>query len=161
MNDQATQREHCAAQILVVGYGNELRGDDAAGVRVARAVATWEMPNVSVVTLHQPTPELAATLAGVEYVIFVDAGPQGYAADFGLTPLAPRSEGRVAGHTADPGELLSLAEALYQRSPHAWLLTIPHTDMDYGADLSVAASRGMLAALRYLRDQLPRLSRTV
>jgi Ni,Fe-hydrogenase maturation factor len=25
--------------VLVIGYGNELRGDDAAGPRVARAVA--------------------------------------------------------------------------------------------------------------------------
>ena len=161
MNDNATQRERCEAQILVVGYGNELRGDDAAGVRVARAVATWEMPNVSVVTLHQLTPELAATLAGVEYAIFVDAGPRGYAADFGLTPLAPRTEGRLSAHTADPGDLLSLTEALYQRSPHAWLLTIPHADVAYGADLSATTSLGVLAALRYLRDQLPRLSRTV
>lgn len=159
MNTQVVIRERYAAPILVVGYGNELRGDDAVGVRVARAVATWELPNVSVLAVPQLTPELAATLAGVEYAIFVDAGPSAAGADFGLAQLAPQAAGRLEGHIAAPDDLLSLAEALYQRSPNAWLLTIPYADLDYGADLSIAASRGMLAALRYLRDQLAQLSR--
>lgn len=156
MNERAVIRERHVAQILIVGYGNELRGDDAAGVRVARAVATWELPNVSVLAVPQLTPELAATLAGVEYAIFVDAGPGSAEVDFGVTPLAPCAGGRLEGHTADPGSLLGLSETLYQRSPNAWLLTIPYASVDLGADLSTPTVRGVLAVLRYLRDRLPR-----
>jgi hydrogenase maturation protease len=159
MNTQAVQRERYAAQILIVGYGNELRGDDAVGVRIARAVETWELPNVCVLTPAQLTPELAATLAGVEFAIFVDAGPGAAAGDFRLAPVAPSEAGRLEGHIAEPGDLLGLTAALYQRSPQAWYLTIPPTDMSFGAGLSAETARGMVAALRYLRDQLPRLGR--
>ena len=58
---------------LVIGYGNELRGDDAAGPCVARGVADWGRPEVDGLAVHQLTPELAPALAGAEVVVFVDA----------------------------------------------------------------------------------------
>lgn len=58
---------------LVIGYGNELRGDDGVGPKVAEAVEAWKLAGVSVLALRQLTPELAADLAVVRRVIFVDA----------------------------------------------------------------------------------------
>ena len=58
---------------LVIGYGNELRGDDAAGPRVAAAVEQWQIPDVRVLIRHQLTPELADPIASSGLVIFVDA----------------------------------------------------------------------------------------
>ena len=58
---------------LVIGYGNELRGDDAVGPEVARCVAEWRRPEVVGIAVHQLTPELAVALSEVAVVIFVDA----------------------------------------------------------------------------------------
>ena len=58
---------------LVIGYGNSLRSDDGIGVRVAEIVADWYLPEVRSLCLPQLTPELAADLAKVDLVIFVDA----------------------------------------------------------------------------------------
>lgn len=32
--------------ILVIGYGNDLRSDDAVGQRVAQMIAVWNLSNV-------------------------------------------------------------------------------------------------------------------
>ena len=74
------------AGILVIGYGNELRGDDGIGPRVAEAVAARNHPGVRVRIVCQLVPELAAELAEARTVIFVDAlmDPDG-----GATELAP------------------------------------------------------------------------
>src|SRR5262245_1795360 len=59
--------------VVVIGYGNDLRGDDAVGLRAAQAVAAWDMPGVCGLAVHQLTPELAEILAGAALAIFVDA----------------------------------------------------------------------------------------
>jgi hydrogenase maturation protease len=65
--------EQESARVLIIGYGNSLRSDDAAGIKVAETIATWQLPHVRSLAVHQLTPELAAELAAVELVIFVDA----------------------------------------------------------------------------------------
>jgi hydrogenase maturation protease len=48
--------------LLVIGYGNELRSDDGVGPRVARAVAEWRLPGVEAIAVHQLTLELCARM---------------------------------------------------------------------------------------------------
>ena len=48
---------------LVIGYGNELRGDDGAGIMVARRIAENPPPGVRSIVARQLTPELADELA--------------------------------------------------------------------------------------------------
>jgi hydrogenase maturation protease len=148
-----------SAPILVIGYGNEQRGDDALGPLVARAVASWELPEVQTIALHQLTPELAPILAGAKTVLFVDAERHDNGAECRLRDLDPRPTDGLAGHTADPQALLALADTLYGRRPRAWWLTLPAHSFTFGAVLSPAASRGMLLALRFLRDLLRCLRR--
>jgi hydrogenase maturation protease len=46
-------------QVLVLGYGNTLRRDDAVGPLAAEAVAGWGRPGVLALALPQLLPELA------------------------------------------------------------------------------------------------------
>ena len=41
------ERQESPAGILVIGYGNTLRGDDGVGPKVAEAVAALALPGVS------------------------------------------------------------------------------------------------------------------
>lgn len=134
---------------LVIGYGNELRGDDAAGPCVARRVADWGRPEVDGLAVHQLTPELAPALAGAEVVVFVDACVEEGGREVCLRRLeaGPRAG---SGHTSDPRWLLSLAEALDGRRPEAWLVTIPAADFGLGARLSATARAGVAVALRQI-----------
>ncbi len=132
--------------VLVIGYGNELRGDDAAGPEAARRVAAWGKSGVAALAVHQLTPELAAVLAETEMVVFVDAGADGVASEVRLKPEAGVRAGM--GHASDPCRLLALTEAVYGRRPEAWLITILAADFGLGADLSAAARAGLSIALR-------------
>jgi hydrogenase maturation protease len=140
--------------VLVIGYGNDLRGDDAAGPRAACEVAAWHLPHVRVVTQHQLTPELADPLAAVGRAVFLDAHVPADGCTPCMRPIAPALSRDGGGHTADPARLLALARTAYGRAPDAWLLTIPAEAFQFGAPLSPVAERGVADALALLRPLL-------
>jgi hydrogenase maturation protease len=141
---------------LVIGYGNELRGDDAAGPCVARQVAGWGRMEIKGIAVHQLTPELAAVLGEASVVVFVDACEEGWKGR--LRPLEAGPEAAL-GHTSDPGWLLTLGEVLCGRRPEAWLLTIPAADFGLGRQLSPTARAGVRSALRRIRRLASALDR--
>lgn len=136
-------------RVLVIGYGNELRRDDAVGPQTARAAAQLEIPGLRAVAVHQLTPELAEMLAYAARVVFVDADRNGDGS-VRSCPLEPTNISSSLGHLSDPRELLALAEALYGRSLNAWLITVPAPDLDFGEGLSASAERGLIAALQQI-----------
>ena len=134
---------------LVIGYGNELRGDDAVGPHVARRVADWRRPEVDGLIVQQLTPELAPALRDADVVIFVDACIEGTACEVCLRRLEAGPGGGM-GHTSDPRWLLALTEAAFGRRPEAWMVTIPAADFGLGCRLSATARAGMSIALRQI-----------
>jgi len=134
--------------ILVIGYGNDLRGDDAAGQRAAREVAAWGLAQVEVVVQHQLTPELADLLATAERAIFLDAHSASGAPAVSIRRIFPATPTTRVGHIFDPQALLALAERAFGRAPEAWWVTIPALDFAFGAQLSPVAERGVADALR-------------
>ncbi|MEW4568648.1 hydrogenase maturation protease [Tautonia sp. JC769] len=133
--------------VLVIGFGNLLRGDDGVGPRVAEAVAGWNLSGVVALAVHQLLPELAESLSHARFVIFADAdvGPPGGSVI--VSPLAPRWSLHAIAHVSDPPVLLALAQALYGRCPPAILLRIPVRDVNVGCSLSPLAETGARQAL--------------
>lgn len=146
--------ERAAAPALVIGYGSELRGDDAAGQRVAEALAAREPPGVRVIAVHQLAPELAPELARTRLVIFVDARLPGDGDGIELRAVTPGDS--WLGHASSPAWLLALAERLYGARPEAWLVTIPTAHTAIGRPLSGPALRGVDDALRAVGQLLRR-----
>jgi hydrogenase maturation protease len=147
------------SQILVIGYGNTLRGDDGVGYQVAAAVAEWQIPQVRSLAVHQLLPELAAAIAAVDTVVFVDAAitPDATESDITVEPLVAGGEATFRTHIITPQLLLGLAQRLYGATPDAYLLTIPAIDFTLGMELSAIAHRGKNLALAYLESAMPRV----
>jgi hydrogenase maturation protease len=141
------------SDVLVIGYGNELRGDDAVGWLAAERVAAWGLPGVEVLSLRQLTPELCERLATARQVIFIDASAEGDEAAR-VRSLAPSQGDAALGHISDPRWLLGLTEALHGHRPEAWLMTVPARSLELGAPLSATARRGLETALRAVRELL-------
>ena len=135
---------------LVIGYGNTLRSDDAAGPLVAARVDALGIPGVRVVACPQLTPELAAELAEAGTVVFVDATAD-VTREVVRKPLAPDDTCPVSSHATDPRALLAMARELYGRAPAAWLLEVPAEDFEHGEELSVVTARGIEAAVGQIR----------
>jgi hydrogenase maturation protease len=136
-----------SGSILVIGYGNDLRGDDAAGRTAADRVAAWGHPAVRVLSLHQLTPELADPLAAAERAIFLDAHLAADDAAVRVRRIHPASDDTGRAHTNEPARVLRLAETAFGRSPEAWWITIPAAEFGFGAPLSPLTDRGITDAL--------------
>lgn len=127
--------------LLVIGYGNRLRGDDAAGPVVADRLAAR---GIHAIAVHQLTPELAELVAAADQVVFVDAAVDATGCER-VEPVAGRAP---LHHVRAPAEVLHLAEAVYGRCPPAWLVRVSAVSFEFGAGMSAEARRGCRAAER-------------
>jgi hydrogenase maturation protease len=136
--------------VLVIGYGNTLRSDDGVGQHVAHEVAAQGWPGVRGIAVTQLMPELAANMAQVEQVIFVDAvegvAKQGVQA---MDISAQATTGAMTHH-ATPQGLLAMAQALYGACPHAMLVSVPGVHFEIGEGLSSVALQGAEIALKLI-----------
>lgn len=153
------------ARMLVLGFGNTLRGDDAAGPLAVEAVAALNLSGVTVETRHQLTPELAELVAGFNQVVFVDAEPAPDVDDqqpARMREIVPVEAGparlSVFGHHQDPGTLLGLARCLYGATPRAWLVTIIACSFELGAKPSLPCAQGIARAVDLVEDLAEKLA---
>jgi hydrogenase maturation protease len=136
---------------LVIGFGNDLRQDDALGVCAAEAVQAWRDPRVRGVAVRQLTPELAQAIAQAEQTIFVDARVGAVVEGTAVKPLAPSERVDAPDHACAPETLLALAGLLYGVRPRAWLVTVPGAEFGLGEALSAKAEQGLREALDAIR----------
>lgn len=136
--------------LLVIGYGNTLRQDDAAGPLVAERIGALGISGVRAMSCPQLTPELAAELADALTVVFVDATTD-TTREVELEPIAPGDSSGATGHAADPRALLAMAQELYGTAPAAWLLKVPAENLGHGEGLSPRTRRGVEAAVGEIR----------
>jgi hydrogenase maturation protease len=122
---------------LIIGYGNTLRGDDAAGVVAAeRLDRRLDVPGVRVVACQQLTPELAADLCTAREAIFVDASVKVPPGTLELEHLDDRAVPPAGLHGCGAAELLAMTRAMYGRAPQASLWHIGVADLSLREGLS-------------------------
>lgn len=136
--------------LLVIGYGNTLRGDDGVGPSVAETLAEFKLPGVRAVACQQLTPELSEAVSQADAVIFVDAAMDG-AEEVEWREVKADTEAAFAVHAINPGGLLRLAKDAFGRAPMAWTLAVPVSGFSIGEGLSKRACAGAVTAVGLLR----------
>ena len=142
-------------QILVIGYGNSLRGDDGIGWHVTTLLASnprWA--NIGVLARHQLAPELAEDLASARLAVLVDACRRGLPGTVSVRRIQP-CHPRFAtwSHYLAPAALAGLANTLYGSCAPVFLVTLTGAFFDYGQCLSPPARRALpkiIDTLEYL-----------
>lgn len=132
--------------LLVIGYGNTLRGDDGVGPLVAEAVEALCLPGVNSFACPQLSPEHADVIACARTVIFVD-GAMDKSSQICLRILKPAQKSQIMAHAADPRTMLALARDVYGHIPKAWMLTIPMVNSGFSETLSSTAQCGLEQAI--------------
>ena len=148
---------------LVVGFGNELRGDDGVGQVVAEAVWSQRhsvpaLAGAAFIWRAQLLPEIALDLSGASFAVFVDAACDGGApGSVHLSQLAneiaPNDRvGQVAGALGcwvdlSPTALLSLSAELFGAAPPAVLVTVTVDAPTIGVGLSPVVSAAVPVAV--------------
>lgn len=137
--------------ILIIGYGNTLRGDDGVGPKVAEAVEALQLPGVRTLICQQLSPEHADPISQAQLVIFVDAAVDA-PNEVQLRTLKPNESSQLMAHAADPRTMLALARDVFGHAPEAWWLTIPAVKLGFGSDLSPETEAGCRAAIRHIQS---------
>lgn len=148
MNNTTTT---CRTALLVIGYGNTLRGDDGVGPRVAEAVEALGLPGVRTLVCQQLSPEYADPISQADTVVFVDAAVDA-PKEVQLRPLAPNESSQLMAHAADPRTMLALARDVFGHIPKAWWLTIPAVTIEFSETLSPEAERGCAEAVEKIQN---------
>jgi hydrogenase maturation protease len=131
-------------RLLILGYGNPLRGDDGFGWHAAcRLLDAIADPDVKVMALQQLTPELTEPVSRSERVIFIDAAAEGVPGQIAERDVEPDPESAALTHHSTPGGLLAGARALFGRCPHATLYSVPGEDFAFGEHLSHPVSSAL------------------
>ncbi|MFM1842551.1 MAG: hypothetical protein RLZZ490_1287 [Cyanobacteriota bacterium] len=134
---------------LIIGYGNTLRGDDGVGRYLADQIAALRWPHCQVLSVHQLTPDLAAAIADVDQVIFMDAQPLESPSSPGvyIHTLQPADDQSTLTHHSTPAALLTLTKVLYGKTVKAWWVLIPGINFAYGETLSPVTQAAQWDAL--------------
>lgn len=140
-------------RVLIIGYGNPLRGDDNIGGRIARLLERnyRNDPDVRVIGSHQLTPEMAEDIAASEFVLFLDAASGPRAGEIQQVAVRRRPGPFNYVHCMDPASLLAAAEDLYGSVAQADLLTIAGATFELGDGLSPALVKRLPALFEKAR----------
>lgn len=140
------------APLLIFGWGNPSRGDDALGPLFVERVAALDLPGVECLTDFQLQVEHALDLRERARILFVDASLDA-AAPFRHRRLLPARDASFSTHAITPEAVMQVYADLHgEPPPPCELLAIRGERYELGENLSPAAAGHLDAALDWARD---------
>jgi hydrogenase maturation protease len=149
------------APLLVFGWGNPSRGDDALGPLFVERIAALRLPEVECLTDFQLQIEHALDLRERKHVLFVDASADA-AAPFAVSRLQPSPATGPYTHALAPSALLHLFIELWEHPPPScYLLAIRGERFELGTGLSTPAQENLAATCEWAVSRFSALADTV
>ena len=143
-----------AAPILVFGWGNPSRGDDALGPAFVERIEALGLPGVECLTDFQLQVEHALDLENRRRILFVDASLEARP-PFAVAELAAAHDATFTTHAMSPEAVMLVYEELHDEAPApCTLLSIRGERFELGEPLSAAATAHLEAALDWARQWL-------
>ena len=141
--------------VLIFGYGNLSRGDDALGPALLQYVRdNFDLEKIELLDDFQLQVEHALDLCGRELILFVDAAVT-YDGAFGFTELTPAKDSSYTTHAMSPAAVLSVYQDLNKHTPPpCFLLSIKGEKFELGEGLTVNARNNLEQACRFTRQLL-------
>ncbi|MCF7936269.1 MAG: hydrogenase maturation protease [Synergistales bacterium] len=150
-------------EVLVIGYGNPFREDDAVGHQLApemKEALEEAGHSVRLLLEQQLLPELTEEFRGKDRVLFVDAhvAEEPVEESYRLVRVEPAREGGegLNIHSFGPDWLLHLAETVGTEVPEAWLLSVAGSSFNFSEELSPPCRRRTEEALTAFRRWVAR-----
>ncbi len=146
------------SDLIVLGVGNPLRGDDSVGLVVVRRLNEVFGPSLAAFETYEADPVLAERIAAFEELLIVDALPASTSGEdappFRLFDIEPgesvATPGGFVSHVFDWGSVLALARDLFGHCPRARLIGIAACCFELSETLSPLCALGAEEALRFL-----------
>lgn len=131
------------AKLLLFGYGNPGRGDDALGPELIVRIAQLHLADVECQNDMQLQVEHVTDLDGCDQVLFIDAD-MSCAEPFDYSEIGALKDGSYTSHAMNPTALLHAYMQVYGKdAPPAFLLRIRGYDFELGAPLTDKANANL------------------
>lgn len=146
---------------LVIGVGNGLRGDDAAGIQAAKALERLKLPGVQVLESGGEGLDLMEAWTDSDRVIVIDAAHSGapagtlhfFDAQAGLLP-ASLSGGST--HMVGLAEAIELSRALDHLPAELLVYGIEGKSFEMGEALSPAVEEAIPKVIQQIQERVGR-----
>ena len=145
-------------KILIYGYGNPGRQDDALGNEFINHIERWiedeGLQGVETDSNYQLNIEDADAIQDKDYVLFVDASAEDIE-DFILTEVKP-SEAQVefTMHAVSTSFILELCIKLYNKHPKTYLLHLKGYEWELQEGMTPKARENLEKALDFIKDKI-------
>ena len=138
--------------LLIFGYGNPSRGDDALGPLLIERLAPALSGDIECLTDFQLQVEHALDLEGRRLVLFADAHVD-CPAPWRLTPLTAAVDASYSTHAISPASVLRVYQDIKGVAPPpSFLLGIRGETFELGEPLSASAAAHLEAAVALVTD---------
>ncbi len=137
---------HTMPRVLVIAFGNPMRGDDGLAWHAAAALEKkFSVSQIEIVRVHQLTPELAEIVSRCDGVIFVDAASGGDAppGEIHYTAIELPQDAPHFSHGLSPHAVMALARQLFGANPRAFSVALTGQRFDHGESLSPAVAAAL------------------
>lgn len=135
-------------KLLLFGYGNPGRGDDALGPELIGRIAKLHLADVECQNDMQLQVEHVTDLNGCDQVLFIDAD-MSCAEPFDISEIGAAKDDSYTSHAMNPAALLHAYRQVYGKdAPPAFLLRIRGYDFELGDPLSDKATANLEAATK-------------
>lgn len=141
--------------VLLFGYGNLSRGDDALGPLLLEYVESHcDMGEIEIQSDFQLQIEHALDLENRSLVLFVDASVS-CAGAFDFNALEPDRDKSYTTHAMSPAAVLDVYQSIKnQMPPPCFLLSIKAEKLELGEGLSLQAKNNLVQACLFAAELL-------
>ena len=142
--------------VVIIGYGNPSRGDDAVGPLLIEALEQDQKhcnsrSSCELITDFQLQIEHVTDLEERKILLFIDAALSAKP-PFEFTRITPKKDHSYSSHSLTPATLLSIYEAVFKKpSVPAYLLKIPGYQFELGKPLSQQSSLHIKQATDFIK----------
>jgi hydrogenase maturation protease len=144
-----------AKPILLFGYGNLSRGDDALGPLLLEFVESHvDLTNIDLLTDFQLQIEHALDLENRQLVLFIDASVACNSA-FDFSELKPAKDNTYTTHAMSPSAVMEVYQSVKkQLPPPCFLLGIKGERFELGEGLGINAEKHLAQAALFVQQLL-------
>jgi hydrogenase maturation protease len=146
------------APLLVFGWGNPSRGDDALGPLFVERIAALNLPAIECLTDFQLQIEHALDLEARQLVLFVDTSLDAEP-PFTISRISPKESVGISTHALTPEAVMQVYVELQDREPPpCYLLAIRGESFGLGQPCSAAAQLHLASAELWFKKWLESMS---
>ncbi|TDO17343.1 hydrogenase maturation protease [Mycobacterium sp. BK086] len=145
---------------LVIGIGNDVRGDDGVGLAVAAGIAERHHPGVEVLSATCDPATILDAWTGLPLVVAVDAasGPGAVPGRIGRwTPGEEQQPSVLSSHSLGLQEVYALGQALGRLPQRLVVFTVEIEGAGYGVQLTAPVAAAVSVAVEAVLAEIQTL----